>query len=217
MIGVRRRVSCDCFVVRQQPFVGLGRRGVVPGGDQRMRAHRIAIGLRGGGDVGLPGEEVASPPGHTSRPPRRSWRPNRNGPPVPKRSRAAAQIASIRAMSASAAVVRPSPAKSRPRFIHIAWRSPRKPACISAAIERAWARAIRSCGHSAGAISAQYSQTDSNFQTRAPRCSRYGTRPLGESWPIAGVGPGRLNGISSTSTSSAARRTASQPRNDHDE
>ena len=35
----------------------------------------------------------------------------------------------------SASGVRPSPEKSRPRFIHMFWRRPRKPACISAAID----------------------------------------------------------------------------------
>ena len=50
-----------------------------------------------------------------------------------------AQIASIRAMSARLSGVRPRPAKSRPRFIGMATRRPRKPACISAAMARALA------------------------------------------------------------------------------
>lgn len=59
-----------------------------------------------------------------------------------------------------------------PRFIHMACRKPANPACISALTARACARATRSAGHSDGVISAQYSHTASDSQTRAPRCSR---------------------------------------------
>ena len=123
----------------------------------------------------------------------------------------------MRATSASASGVRPNPEKSRPRFIHIDCRNPKKPACISALMARACARATGSAGHSDGAISAQYSHTASDSQARAPRCSRYGTSPLGDSLLIASVGPGRLKWIITSSTSRPASFTASQPRIDQDE
>ena len=65
--------------------------------------------------------------------------------------------------------------------------------------------------------SAQYSQTARDSQTRAPRCSRYGTSPFGDVFAISGVGPGRTNRATSIATSSPAMRTASQPRNDQEE
>jgi hypothetical protein len=103
--------------------------------------------------------------------------------------------------------------------IGIATRSARKPACISALTTRARVRAARSAGHSAGSISAQYSQIASVSQTRFPSCSRYGTRPLGDTAATAGVLPCRLSpsGITTSSTSSPAKRTASQPRIDQEE
>ena len=72
-------------------------------------------------------------------------------------------------------------------------------------------------GHSDAVMSAQYSQTAKDSHTRAPRCSRYGTSPLGDSPAIASVGPGRRKWIIISSTSRRASFTASQPRIDHEE
>ena len=142
--------------------------------------------------------------------------PNRYGPPAPKRDRVSAQIASIRAISAKAPGVCPAPAALRNRLIGMAMRNSRNPACISAAIDRAWARASGAEGHNCGAISAQYSQIASDSHTALPRCSRYGTMPAGVAAFTAGVEP-PASGITTSSTSSRASRTGSQPRSDQDE
>ena len=47
--------------------------------------------------------------------------------------------------------------------------------------------------------SAQYSQTDSDSQTHAPRCSDTAPGRSARDGQSPRVGPGRLNGISSTS------------------
>ncbi len=68
------------------------------------------------------------------------------------------------------------------RFIGMCARSAWKPACISAAIERACARAAGAAGHSpaAGRTSARYSMIASESQiTRSP-CLSVGTLPAGE-------------------------------------
>lgn len=98
----------------------------------------------------------------------------------------------------------------------MAMRSSRKPECISAEMDRACARAMRSAGQSAGLISAQYSPMARLSQIRWPLCSSTGTRPAGISALMAGVFDSAM-GMTTSSTSSPARRTASQPRSDQEE
>ena len=98
-------------------------------------------------------------------------------------------------------------------------RSAPKPLCISAAIERAWARAAGSAGHSpaAGRCSARYSTIASESQiTRVPWC-RTGTLPAGDWARSAAWEPGSDSRTRRSSKSMPARRAASQPRSDHDE
>ena len=89
--------------------------------------------------------------------------PNRNGPPY--LARHSLQIASMRATSAAAPSSSARALTGRATFIGRCRRSGIKPACISEAMARAWARAADSCGHrpAAGNFSARYSRIASDF------------------------------------------------------
>ena len=72
-------------------------------------------------------------------------------------------------------------------FIGMLARSSTKPACISAEIERAWARAATAAGHrpASGLRSFRYSAIASDSHTARPRCASAGTLPDGECLRIA--------------------------------
>ena len=94
-----------------------------------------------------------------------------------------------------------------------------KPACISAAIERAMARASASAGHRAacGHSSARYSMIASESQTTRSPCTSTGTLPAGEWASRAAREPGSDRRTSSVSKSMPLWLAASQPRSDQDE
>ena len=98
-------------------------------------------------------------------------------------------------------------------------RSAVKPACISAEIERAVARASASAGHrpASGRSSARYSTIASESQIARPSCFSTGTLPAGECASSAACEPGSDRRTSTVSKSMPLRHAASQPRSDQDE
>src|SRR5476651_2351295 len=104
-------------------------------------------------------------------------------------------------------------------FIGMLLRSSLKPACISAEIERAWARAACEDGHrpASGLRSLRYSAIDSDSQIARPRCTITGTLPEGECFLIEVTVSGRSSGTMTSSNSIPAFLTISQPRSDQDE
>ena len=98
----------------------------------------------------------------------------------------------------------------------MARRSAAKPECISAATERAMARARGCAGHSVFSCSAQYSAMARLSQMVSPSCSSTGTSPAGVWSSSTGV-PAAPSGMTTVSTSSRASVTASQPRIDQEE
>jgi DNA gyrase subunit B len=90
---------------------------------------------------------------------------------------------------------------------------------LSAETERATARTARSSGHSpaSGFNSAAYSQIARLSQTVNSPCCRAGTRPEAECLRIEALVPVSLSGMTISSKSSPARRSASQGLSDHDE
>jgi len=108
--------------------------------------------------------------------------PNSMGPDAPNRARHICQIATIRSMSRRTAGLMPLPGCRARMLTGMAPRKSRKPACISAQIERAMRRACGSSGHSAlpGYNSATVSQIASVSHTGVPSTSSTGTRPVGE-------------------------------------
>ena len=93
-----------------------------------------------------------------------------------------------------------------------------KPACISAAIERACARAAGSRGQNfPGAESARKSPIASDSHTLAPSIERHGTLPVGERAATQVFQSAAPMSWTSSRKSIPAILQASQPRKDHEE
>ncbi|OWK20489.1 hypothetical protein AJ88_29350 [Mesorhizobium amorphae CCBAU 01583] len=96
-------------------------------------------------------------------------------------------------------------------------RSAVKLECISAAAERAQARALASTGQTPWWRSARYSTMASESQTAQPSSTRHGTRPLGENgrykFQLDPVG----NGVRRSSNGMSRVRISTHGRSDHDE
>jgi hypothetical protein len=125
----------------------------------------------------------------------------------------------IRSMSARVPAVMPMPGYDARMFIGMLLRRSAKLECISAEIDRAWARAAAEGGHSpaSGFMSFRYSAMASESHTARPRCSSTGSRPDGECLRIAACVSGRSSGMTISSKSMLAILAISQPRNDQDE
>ena len=104
-------------------------------------------------------------------------------------------------------------------FIGILRRSSVKPACISAEIARAMARASGSLGHSlaSGKSSARVSMIASVSQTVRSPWSNTGTRPEGENLRICSRLSGWPRGMTVSSNSAPVFLRTSQARSDQDE
>ncbi len=131
--------------------------------------------------------------------------------------RASSQIATTRSMSRCTSGAASLPLSLNLRFIGIAVRSWAKPACISALMLRARARASGSAGHMRGSRSARYSAMAMLSQIWKPSTCRQGTRPLPEIARRCGL-------LSRPSTDSMCSRkgmlkcfSSSQGRSDQDE
>ena len=98
-------------------------------------------------------------------------------------------------------------------------RSGTKPACISAAIARAYARAAGDCGHSfaAGNFSARYSTIASDSHTWTSASASTGTLPLPETAPTRVLKSTASSETTSSSNGMPATCMASHGRKDHDE
>src|SRR5260221_3715303 len=108
--------------------------------------------------------------------------PKRKGPPAPKRARASPHNASMRSMFARTASFMPLPGCAARMFIGMWLRRSRKPECISAAIERAKARAASSRGHTpiCGCHSLSVSMMASESHTDCSARHSTGTRRDGD-------------------------------------
>ena len=115
------------------------------------------------------------------------YAPQRNAPPRPKRRRDSLQISSTRAMFAASPSDHGRTSTRSRMHIAISLRSAENPECISAAIERAHARAAGSAGHMPAWRSARYSAMASVSHTwTSPSCSA-GTSAVGENARLAGL------------------------------
>ena len=99
-------------------------------------------------------------------------------------------------------------------FIGSDERSALNPECISPQIARQCARTARSAGSNAasGLISFRYSPIASVSHTRAPSCSRQGTRIEDDSSRISAFIAGSSGGITRSVKSSPANLAINQPR-----
>lgn len=102
--------------------------------------------------------------------------------------------------------------------IVISPRTARKPACISAQIERAHARARGAAGQNPGCRSARYSAIAMLSQTTVSGCvpasTRQGTSPLGENSLYTPVRSLALSETTFSANGAPLARTSSQPRSD---
>ena len=96
-------------------------------------------------------------------------------------------------------------------------RSTPKPECISAAAQRAQARASGSAGQTPACRSARYSTIASESQTTVPPSSRQGTLPVGENARNLPWLPPSLKGTSFSSNGMPSVVSRLQGRSDHDE
>ena len=134
-------------------------------------------------------------------------------------SRHSRQISVMRSMSACAADQTAMRRPSVRRFIGSDDRRAEKPECISPAIERQRARAIRSPGYmpACGKTSCRYSAIASVSHTVTPSCTRQGTR-IDEARSSSSA---RVSGSSDATTFSSNSRRASRasrkPRSDQEE
>jgi len=141
----------------------------------------------------------------------------------PKRARQSLQIATMRAISPAKvpSTANPAPGPGGARFKSMGRRARRagKPACISAATERARARAAGSSGQSpaSGNRSCRYSAIARVSQTASPSAFSIGTRPLGLCARIAALVSGRFRGTTTSSKGAPVSFSMSQPRSDQDE
>src|SRR5690348_12987310 len=104
-----------------------------------------------------------------------------------------------------------------PQFIEHCERKALKPECISAAAQRANARAFACEGHARGCRSARYSVIASESQTVVSPSTRHGTLPFGEKSRNAPQFEPGANGTSFSSNGMSSSRIRIHGRNDHDE
>jgi len=143
--------------------------------------------------------------------------PNSHGPPAPKRWRQSFHSSSIRSMSAvSAAGIAVWRLRAR-AFIGHSDRRVWNPECISAATERATARASRARGQPRPVSSAAYSQIASESHTRSAPARSTGTRPLGPQASSRSCVSGWSSGITTSSKLTPRCVSAIQARSDHEE
>jgi hypothetical protein len=100
-----------------------------------------------------------------------------------------------------------------PQFIVQWWRSAWKPECISAAAQRANARAAASAGHTPACRSPTYSVMPSESQTVVAPSTRQGTLPVGENALKASPPKGTSRSWKGIPSS----RMSTHGRSDHDE
>ena len=105
----------------------------------------------------------------------------------------------------------------RPTFIVQMLRNVAKPECISAAAQRAHARASAPAGHRPGWRSARNSLMPSESQTTVSPSRRQGTLPEGEKARKASKLEPRANGRMCSTNGMARARNSTQGRSDHDE
>jgi len=100
-----------------------------------------------------------------------------------------------------------------PQVVRSAW----KPECISAAADRAQARAAASAGQTPACRSPTYSVIDNESQTVVAPSTRQGTLPVGEKTRNASGFCGPPKGTSTSRKGIPSSVINTQGRNDHDE
>ncbi len=137
---------------------------------------------------------------------------------APNRRRPSVQISFTRAMSAASAVDHGRTSTRSRTHIVISFRSAEKPECISAAMDRAHARATGSAGHMPGCRSARYSAIASESQTTTSPSCKHGHARRRRERAIVRIGLHSPRSATITSRNGAPESfIASQPRSDHDE